>query len=435
MFFLSNTLHAQVTEAWAKLLDGTANYSSDKDTVTGLAVDKLGNVIVSGSTEFNVYRGQMMVIKYNPNGDTLWTRKFIGPGFTWGKSNAMQVDTSGNIYITGFTWGNSSSGDFTTIKYNPDGDTLWQAYYDDADGNIDEATAIALDDSANVYVTGWSTIGGNSPDNLDFYTIKYNSAGDVQWTAVYNSIDGLADSPCCIAVDDEHNVYVTGKSNGSTTGNDYLTLKYDISGNLKWHKRYSFAPGIENDIPTGLAVDGSGNVYVSGMSRDTVSFFDYTDYAIVKYDSLGNEIWVKRWDGPNGASDEPHAMIMDSDTNLYITGVTRNIIPQNWGNFGTIKVSLDSALLWENIEGQGSQEDNAWDIAKDHKGLLYVTGSVNGNFGTYIYDLSGNYLWFQPKYTATNDMSLKAVADDNGNFYVSGIKNNPNASDFYTIKY
>jgi hypothetical protein len=98
-----------------------------------------------------------------------------------------------------------------------------------------------------------------------------------------------------LAVDGAGNVYVAGFSYGSGTSDDYATIKYDPSGNEIWVARYN-GPGNNNDYPVSLAVDGAGNVYVTGSSYGSGT---NNDYATIKYDSSGNELWAAHYDGPH----------------------------------------------------------------------------------------------------------------------------------------
>jgi Beta-propeller repeat len=102
-------------------------------------------------------------------------------------------------------------------------DLLTDPYFPISPGNdIDEAAAIAIDDSGNVYVTGKS-IGTNT--FFDFATVKYDSGGQEDWVVRYNGLENLDDSAAAIAVDDSGNVYVTGSSYVNLNY-DYTTIKY-----------------------------------------------------------------------------------------------------------------------------------------------------------------------------------------------------------------
>ena len=122
------------------------------------------------------------------------------------------------------------------------------------------------------------------PD-FDYATIKYNSAGQEQWVARYNSPGNGDDGATRIAIDGSGNVYVTGQSGDPITNYErYVTIKYNSGGQEQWGASYS-GPYNGAHLPLGIAVDGSGNVYVTGQSVGP-GFAD--DYATVKYDRSGH---------------------------------------------------------------------------------------------------------------------------------------------------
>jgi hypothetical protein len=137
-----------------------------------------------------------------------------------------------------------------------------------------------------------------------------------EWVARYNGPANGSDYANALAVDSSGSVYVTGSSDGEGSNADYATVKYDRAGNEEWVARYN-GPGNNGDVARALAVDSSGNVYVTGGSTGEGG---YTDYATVKYDSAGNEEWIARYNGPANGSDYAQALAVDSSGNVYVTG-------------------------------------------------------------------------------------------------------------------
>ena len=136
-------------------------------------------------------------------------------------------------------------------------------------GSDDWGNGIAVDSSGNVYVAGKSYNGSND----DCLTIKYDStSGDTVWQKLWNG--GSDDRGNGIAVDSSGNVYVTGMSSGLNT--DCLTIKYNSSGDTVWQKLWN---GGSDDMGNGIAVDSSGNVYVAGGSYNGANW----DYLTIKY--------------------------------------------------------------------------------------------------------------------------------------------------------
>ena len=135
---------------------------------------------------------------------------------------------------------------------------------------------MGLDAFGDIYVTGSSHGLGTEED---YATVKYDPEGNELWVRRYDGPAGSTDRACALAVTPSGYVFVTGESQGLTGGGDYATVAYDRNGNELWVERYN-GTGDSTDTPSGIAVDGSGNVYVTGSS-----FGDGTllDYATIKY--------------------------------------------------------------------------------------------------------------------------------------------------------
>ncbi|MGI8924556.1 MAG: SBBP repeat-containing protein [Fimbriimonadales bacterium] len=187
-----------------------------------------------------------------------WVARYNGPGKDFSNDSAVDVaaDAQGNVYVTGYSYG-SGNFDYATVKYDSAGKEQWVARYNGANGD-DFATALATDGSGNVYVTGYSWNGSNRED---YATIKYDSEGNEQWVARYHG-GSWVDKAYAVAVDPSGNVYVTGESHGSI-GSDYATIKYDSSGKEQWVARGP-EESVLGERAVALAVDASGNVYVTG---------------------------------------------------------------------------------------------------------------------------------------------------------------------------
>jgi hypothetical protein len=177
--------------------------------------------------------------------------------------------------------------------YDTSGVEQWVTRYNGPADHDDMARAIALDNSGNVYVTGSSEAIST---DLDYATVKYNASGVEQWATRYNNTYNGLDMAQAITLDDSGNVYVTGRSFSASLDSDYATLKYDSLGIQQWVARYN-GPGSGNDVANAIALDNSNNIYVAGYS---VGEGTDCDYATLKYSPLGVteniHIAVKQYD-------------------------------------------------------------------------------------------------------------------------------------------
>ena len=221
--------------------------------------------------------------------DVSWVKRYNGSGNGGENALDLEIDDSGNVYVTGYSPGYLTSADYATIKYYPDGETAWVRRYNGPVNAYDAARALTVDISGNVFVTGNSPGAGTSDD---ITTIKYNPEGKQQWLARYDGLESNTDRATDIIVAQSGNIYVTGVS-GAQPYVDYVTIKYTKKGKELWSSRYN-GPGHMQDEARILAVDGSENIYVTGASVGSQTSFDF---ATIKYSKKGDEIWVKRYNG------------------------------------------------------------------------------------------------------------------------------------------
>ena len=379
-------------------------------------------------------------IKYDSNGNKLWVARYNGPGDYIDRPSALAIDREGNVYVTGESYGDSTSYDYATVKYNSAGNELWVARYNGPGNNYDFAKALAVDSDGNVYVTGQS-IGDDT--DYDYATVKYDDEGKELWVERYNGPGGV-DKAYALALDGTGNVYVTGYSDGYSTSHDYTTVKYSSAGNQFWVARYN-GPVNGADYAYALAVDGEGNAYVTGRSRGGWTNSTYYDYATVKYDGEGNELWVARYDGPaiNSYSyDCARALVVDGAGNVYVTGYS--IGDSTAYDYGTVKYNSAGNELWvARYNGPGNDYDFPNALAVDGDGNVYVTGhsvgdGTNQDYATIKYDAEGDELWLARYNGPGNDDDLASalVLDVDGNVYVTGYSDGDGTHyDYATIKY
>lgn len=432
MYFAAAMVLAQPTQQWAARYNGPAN---SVDVATSIKVDGQGNVYITGRSYAGGGLGyDYATVKYNSSGLQMWSARYNGPGNNEDHANSMVIDASGNVYVTGASTGNGTSQDYATIKYNSSGVQQWVARYNGPGNNTDGAIEIVIDGSNNIYVTGGSQGSGTSSD---YATIKYSSAGVQQWVARYHGPDDF-DQAVSLAVDGSGNVYVTGMSDGgSPTFNDYATIKYNSAGVQQWVRRYN-GTGSSGDAAYSIAVDASGNIYVTGSSSGTGTA---SDYATVKYNSSGTQLWAARYNGPGNSNDQAFKIVLVG-TSIYVTGASTGT---SNGDFATIKYNSSGVQQWAaRYNGPpGNLGDGANDMTVDGSGNIYVTGystgsSTSNDYATIKYNPSGVQQWVL-KYNGSGNSTDEANAiavDGSGNIYVTGnsIASNP-ASDYATIKY
>jgi len=369
------------------------------------------------------------VIKYDVAGTERWAVSH--PPY---EDADVEVDGAGNVYVAGSYQWYSSGNPYVTVKthkYDSHGTELWLKEFTALPGIVDDV-ALALDGSGNIYVTS-----GAGAASTDFLTIKYLPDGTKAWHEYYDGTGSSRDYTKAITVDGAGNVYVTGMSEnaGSPTNKfDFATVKYDASGTELWSARYN-GPGDDGDTPVGIGVDAAGNVYVAGESTGAGTDFDY---AIVKYAPDGTELWVRRYG--TTSREVPSAMAVDASGNVYVTGTIGSGVV---ANYMTVKYDTGGNLLWNvSYNGPGNDSDFATDLELDVSSNVYVTGGSilatgsGTDFATVKYNTDGERIW-EARYNCFGSDAGRALAvDPAGNVFVTGNSNCFDTGlDYATIKY
>lgn len=291
--------------------------------------------------------------------------------------------------------------------------------------------AIVIDSYRAIYVTGMSW--GGTKTEWNYFTIKYLNNGDTAWVKTYNGPGDSTDCAKGISIDKTGNVYITGSSWGDGTSFDYATIKYDTDGNELWVRRYN-GPANRVDEASAITVDDFDNIYVTGASTGINTWRDCTT---IKYTPYGDTVWARRYNGPADSDDEAKVMVIDDSVNVYVAGTSTG--SETWEDYVIMKYDSNGNEMWvERYDGPGNSFDEIQDMGIDIYGNIYVTGKSQFQYATIKYDSSGNQLWVR-RYHGTTWGSVVANGislDNYGNIYVTGtVSNTGTADDFCTIKY
>jgi len=370
------------------------------------------------------------------------------------------TDNWGNIYMLGYCHITYAKQGFFLIKYSPTGEAIWTNVLPEGIANS-EFPSIAVDNSGNLYITGSffkSLELGNSTltaPNSDMFLAKYDSAGHILWAkSSGNDIDTSYIQPHTIICDSLNNIFVStdiySLNNykakvimGGTTIEGHSTLsKCDSSGNFIWTKS---SDGYFTSRPGNLTTDGTGNVYMTGNYRDTITFGTYTLTAdsanstfLVKYDSSGEVLWAKDakfWsNGSYISSDLKGNVYMTGD--FYCSTDLGGIILESKTNTTYIaKYNSLGRLIWaKNV--YGSLRNFPWSVATDLSNDVYITGWYSGTISidTVIFrgnensahlfllklDEGGSVKWGFSGDTALRSSGASLAVDKFGNCYVTG---------------
>ncbi len=347
-------------------------------------------------------------------------------------------------------------------------------------GNDDDiAYSITCDNSGNVYVTGdfYGTVDfdpGSGVYNLtssgweDIFIQKLDSAGNFLWAKSIGG--GYFDAGTSINTDDAGNIYIVGAfgqsvdfnpGNGvynlTSVGNDDIfILKLNSAGNFVWAKSIG---GSDFDTGISISIDKLGNIYVTGIYKDTADFdpgsgtFNLSsngdeDIFMLKLDSAGNFVWAKSIGGSD--FDAGGSIKVDNAGSVYITGGFSGTVDfdpgsgqynlSSAGDQDAFVLKIDSAgnFVWARSLG-GSDDDESYSLIIDKKGNIYTAGMFEGTVdfdpGSGVFNLtsagnwdifvqkldnSGNFVWAKSMGGSDDDMVNGIVGDKDGNIYFVG---------------
>lgn len=392
------------TLTWNTFLGGAGT-----DEAFGLALDGMGNVYVGGystapwGTPLQPFAGSVdaFVAKLDSSGNLIWNTFLGGTGVD--EIYGLAADATGNVFVTGYstgTWGSPvlafGGGTATLVaKLDPTGTLVWNTFLG---GGFTIGRAIALDGIGNVYLTGHSGGTWGVPINafiggpFDAFAAKLDSTGNLIWNTFLGGSG--ADYGNSVAADISGNVIVGGNSETGwgaplqpySGGIAAFIAKLDSSGTLTWS---TFLGGGGNDSVEALALDGGGNIFVTGNSASTwgspidphTPFGE--DALAAKLDSSGALVW-NTFIG--GGATTAEGVAVDGGGNLYLAGFAN----QDWGSpirpfsgvFDAFAAKLDSngTRTWNTFLG-GASLDFGSKVAAEPGGDVYVVGYSDATWG------------------------------------------------------
>jgi hypothetical protein len=322
-----------------------------------MVVDDEGHVFVTGTAaHVDSLRSDIVTLKYDSRGELLWARHGFGGSQAYGGGTAIVLDGEGGVVTTGYSSvgaGELKSMDIVTVRYDAEGNILWQRSFASAEGGADRAWALARDKDGNYVVAGQADAApdwlGNSTH--DVVTIQYDSQGRLCWVARYDGLSSAEDAGYAVRAGPSGNVYVTGETRTTGqdwTGDDSITLAYSREGTLLWASRFD-GPGKSADRTDHIALDEEENVFVGGFSMSQAGYPD-TDLLVIKLDRMGRRLWVKTIPNPHGFKTSGHVsgLVLGMDGNALIAGT------DPWAWRALRLSSADGSVTWESYLGPSS---------------------------------------------------------------------------------
>jgi len=419
---------------------------------TAITVDQQGFIYATGKIESPYTTYDFWTAKYNASGVKIWEARYDGPANGVDIANAIAVDGGGNVYVTGVSTGVGTRSDFATVKYNSVGQELWVARYNGPGNAGDAASAIAVDNEGNAFVCGESTTSiYDTSWNYDCTTIKYNSLGVEQWVNRYDGPEHRDDEAIAIKLDPSGNVYVAGRSLGPQSyyypSGSAIVIKYSSSGSEDWVTRYRVSDSLFSN-PVDISFDDSCNSVVTGYVLHTPGLpWDIRAYSFVaRINSEGTLQWTSIYQDPGDPSIWGSRAISDVDGNTFA------LLMKGTSFYPRYPTSTDSLFLnkydpagnviWSTIFRFGTEPRyNIVDLDLSPSGSLFVTSQTNySSYVTTKFTPAGSEEWrstFEAPLTPSYFKSYPppAVAVNDMGVYIAGLTGENPESNILLLKY
>ncbi|HEY3346178.1 MAG TPA: Ig-like domain-containing protein, partial [Nitrospirota bacterium] len=334
---------------WTRQAGSTAD-----DIVNTVTAGNNGEVFIAGYTTgsidgcVNAGDGDMFAIKYDRDGNKLWTQE-MGEQY-WDNAIGASADAAGNFYMTGF-----SNWDLAVVKYGPDGRRIWMAKDNRPEFPPDnrKGQGVVADGSGNVYTAGWTCNGYEGSANANLYLTRYSPDGEQLWARQVSSAGYHEDRALGISYDPGGFIYVAGYTKGWLDGKanagdfDYFVSKYDVDGNLMWTQQRGSA---SEDEANCIAIDEDGRLYTAGSTKGGLEGNTNTGQ---------EDLFVARFAGDIMTINSGGAFTNTVDATLHfhaqdISGITEARVSGDGAFEGVPWDSFSASWAWTLMEGENT---------------------------------------------------------------------------------
>ncbi len=390
MTYLANFLDTGGGMA-ASGLDGSLLGSAGDDFAGGIALADDGSIVqalaASGSINGEEHLGEMDIalVKYDADGEMLWTRQFGTPATE--RAYGIALDSQGAVVVAGYTNGDfdgqhadNAANDAFVAKFTADGEPEWRLQFGDP-AEADRVYGLAVADDDRIYVGGYTrgSLNGANAGDKDIFIAQISSDGTLAWL---DQFGGEGEDKGYSLATDGSSIYLAGVT-GSPLGHqafgglDGFITAYTSSGELVWLDQF----GSDGwDEATGVtAADGA--VYVTGFaagSFDEHPLIGDKDIIVAAYDGEGYRLWSDQV-GTN-LNDKGADVDMTADDILIVAGFTDGNLAGSAGNFDVVLLEYQRDGALSGIQQLGTSEsDGADEFAEEN---LFIAAAADTVFAT-----------------------------------------------------
>ncbi len=353
-----------------------------------------------------------------PSGAVLW-EQVVGSGvLAVDEAFDVVADDDGNFTVVGYTATMAGPTDGWIRRYSPMGGAYWTLAHAGAGGGNDHMFGVALADDGAAYIAGYESAADMTNNGV---LRKVDTFGADLWVSSFDAPSGTNTVVQHVAVDAEGSVIVVGYADSTAAGLELILRKYTPEGMPVWTRSYGGAAN-GNDVGAGVAVTQAGSLYIAGY--ETVAA-EGTNMWLGKYDTDGNLLWARSYNGVASLDDYLVSVVTDADDNAYVCGYESSV-NYPWHSF-VRKYDEDGNIVWtDEFLGETMEGAHCFGIAQAPQGDLVVTGGVMNAMIRDVmvrrYTADGDVRWSEhiPGGAMGPDYGRSVMVDGAGTIYVAG---------------
>ncbi len=431
---LITKINGDGSKGWRRSWNGPATNS--KDVLFDIKLDNNGGVYASGK---GIYPGpdyfgnggidNMIVLKYNVNGDSLWTRRIsdtndISIGWTMDIKN-------GKIYVSGFK---ADTADIDQDHYvwimDTTGTTIHEWIYNGKGEGLAKGQIVRTDASDNIYVAATCDRQAGYQLGYDIVILKYNAIGDLQWEKFYSSHKFRNDTLTAFDIDAAGNLILSVSSDTNGLGNGYQLYLVKMNGTGQFlDTLFISGPTAANSIAHDMHIRNDGSIILGGVAGGLGGFVTFIDDQFTQQ-------WIAQLDSTPNTISSVNAVDEFSNGDIAIGGTTYDQ-PLTIAKGLVQRFDINGNRLWTIDVDSAGIYDNIRDVNVSNNDNVAITGSSGTTTMTEMHNgIDGQLIWrsiYNPN--TPNEYGMKVINSNQGNTVVLNRGYTGFVARFTTVQY